>query len=176
MRQRCDSKHMFNILSEHMMSTFTEQWQTRVNSNNGRSGNGGNKLRTYKLFKNTYQMEQYCKTIMPTNHRSAFAKFRCGVAPLRLETGRYEGLPVHERICPFCRTDVENELHIIIKCETYETIRESLFHKACVVYPDFNVLTDEEKMIFLFSNQLMIRECAKTCWLILQRRSALLYK
>ena len=118
----------------------------------------------------------YCKTIMPTSHHSAFAKFSCGVAPLRLETGRYEGLPVHERICTFCQTNVENELHVIIKDETYETIRESLFQKARVLYPDFNILTDEEKKIFLFSNQSMIRECAKTCWLILQRRSALLYK
>ena len=121
-------------------------------------------------------MEQYCKTIMPVSHRSAFAKFRCGVAPLRLETGRYEVLPVYERVCPLCRTQVENEIHVIIKCGAYDAIRESLIQKANVVYPDFNLLTDEEKMIFLFSNQSMIRECAKTCWFILQRRSALLYK
>ena len=167
---------MFNTLSEHMMNTFTEQWHIRVNSHNSRSGNGGNKLRTYKLFKTTFQMEQYCKTIMPTSQRSAFAKFRCGVAPLRLETGRYEGLTVNERVCPFCRTQVETEIHVITQCKTYENIRDSLFKKACVIYPDFNILTDEEKMVFLFSNQSMIRECAKTCWLILQRRSALLYK
>ena len=30
---------------------------------------------------------------MPLRHRSAFAKFRCGVAPLRIETGRYENKP-----------------------------------------------------------------------------------
>jgi hypothetical protein len=27
---------------------------------------------------------------IPSRYRSAFAKFRCGVAPLRIETGRYE--------------------------------------------------------------------------------------
>ena len=116
-----------------MMNTFTEQWHIRVNSHNSRSGNGGNKLRTYKLFKTTFQMEQYCKTIMPTSHRSAFAKFRCGVAPLRLETGRYEGLTVNERVCPFCRTQIETEIHVITQCKTYENIRDSLFQKACVI-------------------------------------------
>ena len=120
MRQIFSSQRMFNILSERMMSTFTGQWQTRVNNNNSRSDNGGNKLRANKLLKNIYQIEQYCKIIMPTSRRSAFAKFLSGVAPLRLETRRYEGLPVHERICPFCRTYDENELHVIIKCETYE--------------------------------------------------------
>ena len=33
---------------------------------------------------------------MPQSHRSAFAKFRSGVAPLRIETGRYERLRVNE--------------------------------------------------------------------------------
>ena len=167
---------MYNILSERMMNKFTEQWHARINRNNSRSGNAGNKLRTYKLFKRTYQTEHYCKIIMPKCHRSAFAKFRCGVAPLRLETGRYEGLSVNERICPFCRVYEENETHVIINCETYECIRESLFQTAVRVCPYFNLLTDEEKMIFLFSSSSMIRECAKACWLILQRRSALLYK
>ena len=58
-----------------------------------------------------------------------------------------------ERICPFCRTQIETEIHVITQCETYENIRDSLFQKACIIYPDFNILTDEEKMVFLFSNQ-----------------------
>ena len=120
---------MYNILSERMTITFTEQCHARINSNNSRSGNAGNKLRTYKLFKRTYQTEHYCKIIMPKCHRSAFAKFCCGVAPLRPETGRYEGLPVNERICPFCRVYVEYETHVIINCETYECVRESLFER-----------------------------------------------
>ena len=163
MKRRSSSQYTYNFLSERMMNTFTDQWHARMNSNNSRSGNAGNKLRTYKLFKRTYQTEDYCKFIVPKCHRSAFAKFRCGVAQLRLETGRYECLPVIERICPFCRVYVENETHVIINCETYECVRESLFQTAVRVYPDFNLLTDEEKMIFLFSNWSMIRKCAKAC-------------
>ena len=96
---------------------WTDQhWHARVNSSTSRSDNGGNMLRTFKLFKRTYmyQTEHYCTVIMPKCHRSAFAKFHCGVAPLLLETGRYEGLPVNKRICPFCRVYVENETHVII--------------------------------------------------------------
>ena len=55
----------------------------------------------------------------------------------------------------------------------YEKI---IFEKAVTVYPDFNILSVEEKMIFLFSNAQMIRACAKACYLILQCRSMLLYK
>ena len=46
----------------------------------------------YKLFKTQFAVEKYCKIILPPRHRAAFSKFRCGVAPLRIETGRYEGL------------------------------------------------------------------------------------
>jgi hypothetical protein len=57
------------------------------------NGTGRNKLRTYKLLKTNFEVETYCKLQLPYAHRSEFAKFRCGVAPLRLETGRYEILP-----------------------------------------------------------------------------------
>ena len=109
-------------------------------------------------------------------HRSALAKFRCGVAPLRLETGRYEGLSVSDRLCPFCRVHVDDETHVLLNCDKYYHIRKILFEKAVTVYPDFNILSDEEKKVFLFSNVQMIRACANACCLILQCRSVILYK
>ena len=48
--------------------------------------------------------------MLPYKHRSALAKFCCGVAPIRLETGRYERLAVNNRICPLCNREVENEV------------------------------------------------------------------
>ena len=66
-------------------------------------------IRKYKLLKADYTTEQYCRTIMSQTHRAAFAKFRAGVAPLRIETGRYEGLHISQRVCP---AYVEDEYHI----------------------------------------------------------------
>ena len=48
------------------------------------------KLRIYKQFKYDYVTQFYVSTLLPAMHRSAFSKFRCGVVPLRVETGRYE--------------------------------------------------------------------------------------
>jgi hypothetical protein len=39
---------------------------------------------------------------MRGKYRSAYAKFRAGVAPLRIETGRYERFEVNERLCFNC--------------------------------------------------------------------------
>ena len=45
---------------------------------------------------------------MPLKYRSAYAKFRCEVASLRVETGRYERKTVHERTCLYCTNCVED--------------------------------------------------------------------
>ena len=54
-----------------------------------------------------------------------------GVAPLALETGRYQGLPVQERICFHCKTlnreTVEDEKHVILTCHLYNGQSATLF-------------------------------------------------
>ena len=114
--------------------TFTTNWLSRINNSLGSSGRGRNKLRIYKLFKVTYKTERYCEIMLPVKHRSAYSKFRLGVAPIRIETGRYEGLTEDHRVCPFCEdTVVENELHVVLQCHVYNDIREELVNKACVI-------------------------------------------
>ena len=36
---------------------------------------------------------------------ASLSKFRCGVAPIRLETGRFEGLLVERKLCQFFHVD-----------------------------------------------------------------------
>ena len=73
------------------------------------------KLCSYKIFKLEYETENYLTVNLPFRHRSALAKFRCGVAPLRIETGRYERLPLESKLCSQCNL-VENEcmLYVIV--------------------------------------------------------------
>jgi len=68
------------------MSNFVSDWLLSINCPTGPSKRGMNKLRTYCTFKSEYCSENYCKIILPLRHCAAFAKFRCGVAPLRIET------------------------------------------------------------------------------------------
>lgn len=77
------------------------KWQQDLNRTSARNGTGGNKLRTYRKFKQIHKTENCLKGLLPRTHRTAFAKFRCGVASLRIETGRYERLSVDERTCIF---------------------------------------------------------------------------
>ena len=94
-----------------MLNLCAEQRSEAVNKVGARSGNGNNKLRSYCKFKNIFQTEFYVENIMTRNLRSALDKFRCGVAPIRLEAGRYEKLPVNERFCPFCLNCIEDDCY-----------------------------------------------------------------
>ena len=44
--------------------------------------------------------EPYVSITVPKKYRSAYAKFRCGVAPIKIETCRYgiNRIPVNERL------------------------------------------------------------------------------
>ena len=58
------------------------------------------------------------------------AKLRSGTAPIRLETGRYEGLSIEERLCKVCDLHVlDNEKHVLLECPLYTPTRYILFKK-----------------------------------------------
>lgn len=169
------SAQFISVIENSLQEKFVSNWSARINSEVGPSGKGRNKLRLYKLLKNNYNVETYCKTILPPCHRAAFSKFRCGVAPIRIETGRYEGLVEDLRLCPFCDV-LENEMHVIINCNIYDDLREQLFSKAVHCEPRFYSMSDENKFVFLLSSPDLVRICAKTCATILQRRQILTCK
>lgn len=162
-------------LTNVIMNEHVTQWYDDISRVSGLSGTGRNKLRSYNLLKDTYQVEQYCKLHMSYPHSSAFAKFRCGVAPLRLETGRYENLPEEERLCPLCKSNIENEMHVLFECSMYEVERAVLFSKAVKVNSNFETLSLIEKFKFVFTHPEMIRITAKTCCNILKLRNNILY-
>jgi hypothetical protein len=106
--------------------------------------------------------------LVPFNDCSAFAKFRCGVTPIRLETGRYENIKLEERCCFTCSNLIEDETYVILHCPAYSDFRNNLFTEVLKVNRNAMSLSDCQKIIFLFSNQDVFRIVAKTCNLILK--------
>ena len=95
------TKNLAAEIIARLMEKHISDWKASITDESGRRGYGRNKLGTYKLFKSEYAVEENCKIVLPQKHRSAFATFRCRVAPLRIESGRYENLEVGDRTCLF---------------------------------------------------------------------------
>ena len=64
---------MLNNVCTALMNSHIAQWQTDLNRDSGVNGSNRNKLRTYRLFKNSYDTELYCKLQLPYCHRSALS-------------------------------------------------------------------------------------------------------
>ena len=186
----CKDRHLANICNTELYLSgssvrdkvdkalwdhCSQVWNTKLNRDSAIRGQGRNKLRTYKLFKNDICAEPYLSRVINKRERSCLAKLRCGVAPLHIETGRYIGLPVHERRCPICDSDVESEIHFMMHCSIYVDLREQLFLSASNIDPSFLTMSDVDKMCFLLSNEFICTKTAKTLNLMIKRRREYLF-
>ena len=172
-----DKSSFLNDVKECTERANEQQWLEEVNRVNSKCKKGKNKLRTYNTFKSKFTSEPYVYLIMPRSHRSAYAKFRCGTAPIKLETGRYEGIPVEDRICPVCQNGVEDEQHVLLECPKYDDIRTQLLTDMSTVV-NVNGFSKQEvlKCILGSNNEFVVKKSAKACDMILKLRMQTLYK
>ena len=131
------------------------------------------KLRTYTTFKDNFETEQYVLLNLNKRERSLLAQFRCGILPLRVETGRYVGEPPEQRLCSFCnQIQIEDERHFLIQCTFYNDIRTDVFNDQFSNI-QFNILNDVEKLRYLVKN--VPRKVAKYIVKSYMRRRNALY-
>ena len=172
-----ERRTIINDCVQDIFDQYQNDWLQSINNVNAARGAGGNKLRTYKLFKTTYETEPYVSTnIIQRKYRSAFAKFRCGVAPLKKKIGRYQGLLPHERYCFNCLNLIEDEFHVLMVCYLYDSVRQDLFSNIQSVIPDFSSYNDHDKFCHIMSNKDIVKYSAKACHDILAIRTNTLYK
>ena len=162
------------VLDSVLFSEFESSWFENLSRDVVHEGRGRNKLRTYRNFKNVYETEMYVKKLLPRAERSALAKFRLGVAPIAIETGRYFGVPENERVCCFCNMGVtESELHVLLECQQYSDLRNVLFTSISAQIVNFCNLSKIEQLSIILSDSRFVYITAKTCKLILSRRNDL---
>ena len=89
------------------------------------------------------------------------AQFRCGILPIRIETGRFRNikdeesgkarkLKPEERLCLICQSgEIENKLHFLCFCPKYNYLREILFSKMQNITENFLSMRSEEKFKFM---------------------------
>ena len=154
------------FVENHLLYVYKIDWLDKLQT--------VSKLRTYREFKFEYSTEKYLLSNMTKLEKSHFAQFRCGILPLRVETGRYSGLKVHERVCHCCNsTETEDEIHFLFKCSCYQDLRQTLISKATETKSNFLMLNDFEKLRHVVDNHFIY--VAKFIVNAMKRRKSLLY-
>ena len=72
------------------------------------------KFRTYRLIKQTFEIEKYLEILPDRKQRKSFSAFRISAHKLQIERGRYLGKTIEERLCTSCNK-VEDEINFL--CE-----------------------------------------------------------
>ena len=107
--------------------------------------------------------EPYVCITVSKKYSSAYAKFRCGVAPIKMETCRYgiNCISVNERLCESCES-VEDEYHVLMHCPQYDDIRTVAFGSICRITPGFTNISNEDQFIQIMSNPLYYKIVSMT--------------
>jgi len=80
-----------------------------------------------------------------------------------------------KHLVPFCDCD-EDEIHVLLYCNLYADVRQSLFDKAVYINSSFLTLNDDDKLSFILYNVFVARFSAKSCTDILNMLSFYLCK
>ena len=132
------------------------------------------KLRTYNLVKTNTQYENYLTKIRNFKRRQTLSRFRLSDHDLMIEVGRYKNIPKSERFCQFCTGIVEDEIHFLVRCKSYNTQRKILFDYALKLRPNFLYDSDIENFIYLLSCEDMCNTVAVFIWESMQQRKFLM--
>ena len=135
----------------NLRSYLEEQWYENMHDDSPkgprRKSNQKNKLRTYRLFKRTFKFEEYLESCYPAI-RVVLTKFRISAHDLAIEVGRRTGVEEYLRTCAICQDSIENEIHFLVKCNLYASLREDLFETL-----DFsNMDSDTESFVSLMTH------------------------
>jgi hypothetical protein len=82
------------------------------------------KLRTYRKLFNGIEMQPYLLLDIPVKFSSLLANFRLSSHMLMIEIGRFFNIKPEDRICPVCKTGVEDETHFFLECIQYKEQRD----------------------------------------------------
>ena len=87
------TKCAMRVVSDKLLELDNTEWFSEL-FDDRRNVKNGNKLRTYRLYKNSVKTEQYIKVSMSRMERRTMALFRSGALPIAIETGRYSRPPI----------------------------------------------------------------------------------
>ena len=114
----------------------------------------GNKLRTYRLFKNNFAFESYLD--LDHFNRNILIRFRISAHNLEIEKGRHQNIPLNERICKLCKLEIEDEIHFLLQCPTLNSFRTEAMQQISDICKNFATLDNKSKFIWLLSNENII--------------------
>ena len=94
--------------------------------------------------------------IRNTQHRISLTKFRLSNHKLMIESGRHQHIEKSQRFCHFCPGKLEDELHFLLECKTFEALREELLIETSKIENTILQIENRQKFLMLLTNPIII--------------------
>ena len=92
---------------------------------------------------------------------------------MKIETDRYQGIPVDKRICKLCTSnDIEDTYHFMFKCPALQNIRNRTINQLNIPLDEHQ---DKDKLRNLL-NKNNILSCGKLVEALYRERQNIVYK
>ena len=102
----------YNSLSESKIKQLVDLMKKKYVSYWNQTLQHSRKLSFYHSIKKNYSPSAYIDSTRKNPWERTSVKFRIGCDNLLVETGRYDKIPLDERICPLCSGNkIEDEIH-----------------------------------------------------------------
>ena len=169
-----DKTHLAADVRKKLEEIYQEQWKLDLWDDSRGNDSQGNKLRTYRKFKEEYKIEPYLTRVKDTKTRKDITRLRISAHSLEIEKGRYLMKPMDERKCNGCSA-IEDEFHVVMRCSSYEVVRNEVFVEITGAKPPFGGLSDQQKFVELMTmnDELLINAVSKLVKNICQVRGCL---
>ena len=89
-----DPESFLNEFKLRLEDCMAQEWQSNIHNSP--------KLSVYCTFKSRLEPESYLINVNIWRNRTVLAKCRCSSHKLAIETGRYDGTRMENRICLLC--------------------------------------------------------------------------
>ena len=125
---------------QKLMQQYEMVWPQAVNDKP--------KLRIYAKITNGINVASHLKCNLSKKKRSLVSRLRCGNLQLSLEMGRYNNIPIQERVCKLCKISCEDENHFLFDCPSTNVSRINLYDK----HPELLHQTNNHEKIRMLCN------------------------
>jgi hypothetical protein len=138
-----------------MKLSYVNFWHRELNKDTSKTKNkGGNKLRSYNILKQHFQIEPYLQSVDSADHRRAITRLRLSSHTLNIETMRGTIHDPNLRKCHMCSLDEkEDEEHFLLRCEAYSSQRQMLLRLITETCTNTSIYNDLHWYTFLLTNE-----------------------
>ena len=109
-----NEKHFLQLLKDRLFSSFSHGWRNHIDASD--------RFSEYRTYKTTIQRERYISLLWNGIYRNSLAQMRIGVSQINSHKFRYS-VSEKNRLCPFGCEKIESEIHFILECPKYTTLR-----------------------------------------------------